>query len=263
MSDRAAGRPLALVTGASTGIGFAFAERLAIDGYDIALVARDRRRLAEVAFSLPGTPQVLPADLAQPDQLRGVVDFVETSAVPVSLLVNNAGAARFGPFVEHDAELLDRMITLNVTAPLRLTRAALPRMLGEGRGGVITMSSLASRYPHRDNATYVAGKAFLDTWSRALESELQDWPITVTCVRPGWVRTGFHAASGQPVDDVPQHVWLAPREVVDRALAAHARGQALVAIPKEPPLARRATWRAKTWARRHAPDRVRRALQRR
>ena len=253
-----AGNPLALVTGASSGIGAAFASSLARSGHDVFLVGRNADRLEVNAREFPGKSRIMLADLAQRDGLRIVEEFLRGYDRPVSLLVNNAGVAWYGPFVDHDRELLERTVDVNVTAAMLLTRAALPRMLDAGRGGIINVSSLASRYPQRNIATYVATKAFIDSWTKSLRIELRGSGVSVTCVRPGWVRTNFHAASGEEVERVSAREWLSPSDVADRALIAHSRDEAFLCVPKEPSLARRAKWRAMGWAGAHAPTSIRR-----
>ena len=238
--------------------GAAFAISLAGSGHDVVLVGRNADRLEVTARELPGESRIVLADLAQRDGLRIVEEFLRDNEVPVSLLVNNAGVAWYGPFVDHDEELLGMTVDVNVTAAVLLTRAALPRMLGAGRGGIINVSSLASTYPQRNIATYVATKAFIDSWTKSLRIELRGSGVSVTCVRPGWVRTNFHSASGEDVKGVSEREWLSPSDVANRTLIAHSRDEAFLCVPKEPSIARRAKWRAMGWAGAHAPASVRR-----
>lgn len=237
MSDTAVKR--ALVTGASSGIGAAFARLLSERGYEVVLVGRDPGHLGSVAADLPGPSHVLVADLTHEHGLAAVEMVLRDSAAPVDLLVNNAAAGTYGPFAAHDPDLLTSTVALNVTAVIRLSQAVLTSMLPRRSGGVITMSSLAGASPQRDMATYSATKAFIDSWTASVHQELRGSGVTLTCVRPGWVRSEFHSRAGQAVDHVMDSDWLSPKEVATRALDAHARGRASVAIlPELPPLRR-------------------------
>ncbi len=219
---------VAAVTGASSGIGAAFARALSARGYRVLLVGRDRARLDAVAARLPGPSDVLAADLTSDDGLRRVEDVLR--AEPVDLLVNNAAAGRHGPFVEQDPAALGDTVALNATALVRLSRTALNPMVARRSGGVITLSSLAGTSPQPGMATYCATKAFVDSWSSSVHDELRGTGVTLTCVRPGWVRTDFHSRSGQDVDHVAEADWLDPDDVAARALDAHDRGRATVVI---------------------------------
>src|SRR5207237_2426969 len=139
-------RPIALVTGASSGIGMAFARRLAAEGHDLVLVARSEPQLKTLADELHtahgGHADVLPADLTDADSLATVEARLADTTAPVDLLVNNAGYGTFGPFAELPVEKEDGLVRLNVLALLRLTRAALPPMLARGRGSIVNVSSV-------------------------------------------------------------------------------------------------------------------------
>jgi uncharacterized protein len=197
-------------------------------------VGRDQERLDAVAAALPGPSEVVVADLAGEDGLRAVEALLR--AEPVDLLVNNAAAGTYGPFVEQDPAALSATVALNAAAVVRLSRAALEPMLGRRAGGVITMSSLAGSAPQPGMATYSATKAFVDSWTASVRDELRGTGVTLTCVRPGWVRTGFHARSGQAVGHLEEGDWLDPGDVAARALDAHARGRAsVVVLPRVSP----------------------------
>ncbi len=225
----------ALVTGASSGVGAALARQLAARGYEVVLVGRDRGRLDAVAAGLPCPPRVVVADLADEQGLRAVEAVLR--AGPVDLLVNSAAVGVHGPFAEHDPTALAATVAVNVTATVRLSRVALEGMSARGRGGVISVSSLAGSAPQPGMATYSATKAFVDSWMSSVGAELRGSGITLTCARPGWVRTAFHTRSGQPVDHVAEADWLAPDTVAERILAAHDRGRASVVIlPDVPPV---------------------------
>jgi uncharacterized protein len=221
----------ALVTGASSGIGAAFAITLSERGYRVVLVGRDKARLDKVAAKLTGPSELLDVDLTSDEGLASVEAALE--ADPVELLVNNAASGTFGRFVDHDAEGLRETVALNSTAVVRLSRAALPSMLARRHGGVIVMSSLAGASPQPGMATYAATKAFLDSWASSVCEELRGTGVVLTCARPGWVRTDFHANSGQAVDEVADAEWLGPDDVAARVLDAHVRGRASVVILPE------------------------------
>jgi len=210
----------ALITGASSGIGAAFARALAARGHHVVLVARDEGRLRQVAAGLTTGAEVLVADLSDRAQLARVEARLSDSRRPVDLLVNNAGAGAYGGVQDRDIELLTAEIELDVLAVVRLTRAVLPGLLARHRGGVLNVSSTASTGVAPSLATYAASKAFIDSWSRSLAEGLRGTGITVTCVRPGYTHTEFHHRAGQDVDRVPGVYWLEPEQVVREALAA-------------------------------------------
>jgi uncharacterized protein len=223
-------RPVALVTGASAGIGTVFAQRLAAGGYDLVLVARDRERLEKLAAELPTDAEVLVADLTVADDLGRVEARCADTAKPVDLLVNNAGFGTAGTFTELDIDTEDREIRLNVVALVRLTHAALGAMVARGRGGVINVSSLASYQPGPYNATYAATKAFVTSFGHAVHEEVKGKGVTVTTVCPGFTRTEFQERAGLRSDGGPNFLWQGPEPVVDAALKAHRR-RAAVSIP--------------------------------
>jgi short-subunit dehydrogenase len=223
-------RPIALVTGASTGIGKEFAQRLANDGYDLVLVARDRERLEKLAAELPTDAEVLAADLTDRDDLARVEARCRDEAKPLDLVVNNAGLGTVGAFVELDVEGEDGEIRLNVLALVRLTHAALRGMVERGRGGVINVSSLASYQPGPFNATYAATKAFVTSFSQAVHEEVRAKGVTVTVVCPGFTRTEFQERAGLRDEGGPAFLWQGPEPVVEAALRDHRRRSA-VSIP--------------------------------
>lgn len=246
-------RHRALVTGASSGIGAAFARALAQQGYEVVLVGRDRERLAAVAAGLAGPARVVVADLTREPDLAAVEAVAADPDAPVDLLVNNAAAGWHGPFVEHDPDLLGATVALNVTAAVRLARAALPGMLARGRGGLINVSSVAGSSPAPRMAVYAATKAFVDSWSATLVQETRGTAVTVTCVRPGYVRSAFHDRSGEDLDHLPDTEWIPADTVAARALDAHARGRASVVVLPDLPVRERALRQGRGWLLRHAP----------
>jgi hypothetical protein len=215
---------VALVTGASAGIGAAFARRLATDGYDVVAVARDAARLEALAKELPTRTEVLPADLTVPDELARVEARVRKG---VDLLVNNAGFGTTGRFVELPVDGEEREIRLNVLAVVRLTHAALEAMLARGAGGIINVSSVAGFQPAPTNATYTATKAFVTTFTESVYEELRGTGIRVLALCPGFTRTEFQQRAGYDARQVPGPLWMRADEVVDEALAALRRGKAI------------------------------------
>jgi short-subunit dehydrogenase len=225
----------ALVTGASSGIGAAFARALAARGHPVILVGRDEGRLRAVARELPTAAEVLVADLADREDLQRVEGRLADPARPVEMLVNNAAAGTYGAVVDTDPEVLTRDIDLDVLAVVRLTRAVLPGLLTRGRGGVLNLSSTASTGVAPSMAAYVASKAFVDSWSKNLAEGVRGTGVTVTCVRPGYTRTDFHRRAGEQVDEVPSDWWMEPADVVRAALAAFDAGEVTVVAEASPP----------------------------
>jgi short-subunit dehydrogenase len=229
----ATGRPLALVTGASSGIGEAFARRLARDAHDLVLVARNQAALEALASELRreggAAVEVLVADLASGAGLRRVEERVRAGP-PLDLLVNNAGFGSAGPFAEREIEREEEQIRLNAIALTRLTHAALGAMLPRGSGAVINVSSLAGMGPYPFTATYGATKAFVNSLTEALAEELRGSGIRLQVLCPGFTRTRFQERAGVDPDTVPRFAWMTPEAVVDASLAALARGE-LVCVP--------------------------------
>lgn len=194
-------RNVALVTGASSGIGAALAERLAHDGNDLVIVARRRERLEALARRLESETgarvEVLVADLTDPQQLLSVEDRLGTDP-SVDLLVNNAGFGGYGPFAELEPDFADTLIGVHVRAPMRLTRAALPGMVTRGHGAIVNIASLlALSGPLRirmsgGRATYAGAKSFLLTFTQALAQELEFTGVHAMVCLPGMVETEFH-----------------------------------------------------------------------
>jgi short-subunit dehydrogenase len=226
-------RPRALITGASSGIGAAYAERLARDGYEVVLVARRRGRLEELAERLRREwhthAEALEADLTDSGALAQVEGRVAGDE-SVSLLINNAGFGGYRPFVQVDPEVVDGLIDIHVRAVARLTRAALPGMVRRGAGGVINVASLLAfsgsippnPLPHR--AVYAGAKAFMVTFTQALAGELSGSGVRVQVCLPGLVATEFHTVQGM---DFTQRPRMTADVVVAASLAAFARGEVM------------------------------------
>ncbi len=193
-------RPLAVVTGASSGIGCALADRLAGRGYDLLLVARREARLREVAASLQAvhgtacTPYV--ADLARHDDRARLVAAVLAHRAHLEVLVNNAGFGIHGWFHESELARELELLEVNCAAAVHLTRGLLPAMLERGRGFVLNVSSVAGFAPGPLMALYYASKAFVTSFSEALWEEYRGTGISVTALCPGPVDTGFQGVAG-------------------------------------------------------------------
>jgi short-subunit dehydrogenase len=223
----------ALVTGASSGIGDAIARRLAAEGTDLVVVARDRKRLEALAEELTAGQgvevEVLRADLAKRAGVASVVERLRDESAPVDLLVNNAGFGTYGKFVELDPDEEAREIEVNCQALVRLCHAAAPGMVERRSGTIVNVSSLASRAAAPNNAVYAATKAFVSHFSEALHEELRGTGVTVTVVEPGFTRTEFQDRAGLSQDaGMPDFVWQTADEVADATLAGARKGQALV-----------------------------------
>jgi short-subunit dehydrogenase len=221
-------KPVALITGASAGIGEEFARQLAERGNDLVLVARDRARLDALAKSLNdefgAQCEVLAADLTDSEQLG----TVEARAHSVDVLVNNAGFGTFGRFDELDLDTEVREINLNVVALVRLTHAAAGPMVERGEGGILNVSSLASYQPGPLNATYSATKAFVTSFTEAVHEELNGTGVAVTALCPGFTHTEFQERANVPASELPSFMWQNAPEVAKTGLDGLARNRAIV-----------------------------------
>jgi short-subunit dehydrogenase len=223
-----ADRPIALVTGASSGIGAALARRLAERGHDLVVVARDVTRLEKLAADLPGVDvEILGADLQQPEQLANVEERLAATDRPVDKLINNAGYGTAGKFAELDIEREVGMIDLNITALVRLTHAAAGAMVERGRGGILNVGSVGSFQPSPYNAAYSATKAFVLSFSEAIHEEVKPHGVHVTCVCPGFTITEFQERAGIDEGNVPGLLKQDAETVARTALKALDRNKAV------------------------------------
>jgi uncharacterized protein len=223
-------RPVALVTGASGGIGRAFALALAGRGHDLVLVARDTARLEavakEAADASGATAEVLTADLSDSVALASVEARLQGTGRPVDLLVNNAAFGTFGNFAELPVERETQEIQLNVVALMRLTHAGVTGMVARGRGGVINVASIGGMQPTPGYATYGGTKAFVISFTEAIHEELKGTGVKCMVLSPGFTRTEFQDNAGVDPTEVPDFMWQDAPTVVDYALKAYDRGRA-------------------------------------
>lgn len=219
----------ALVTGASSGIGEAFARALAAGGVDLVIVARRTGLLEALGRELQErfgvTVEPLTADLADPEQLAVVEDRLRDDERPVDLLVNNAGLGTAGEFWQLPLEGEAQQVLVNVLAVTRLTHAALGGMVGRGHGGIVNVASVAGFLALPGYATYAGSKAFVARFTEAVAEECRGSGVHVTCLAPGFVRTGFGGLNGVNHLPVPGLAWLSPEKVAAAALAAVRDGQ--------------------------------------
>lgn len=226
----------ALITGASSGIGAVYADRLARRGLDLILVARSHGPLQALADRIAAQTgrrvEVLVADLTQkPDLLR--VEQVLQSDPAITLLVNNAGFSLASPVSESDPDRLEEMIQLNVIALTRLARAAAPAFAGRGAGTIINIASIVALAPRLLNGVYGGSKAFVLNFTEALQHELGAKGVRVQAVLPGATHTGFWETSGLPIRHLPQEIVMPAEQMVDAALAGLDQGE-LITVPALP-----------------------------
>lgn len=226
-------RPVALITGASSGLGAEFARALGPRGYDLLLVARRRKRLeimaAEAAVKHGVTAEILVADLSDAADLQRVVERARAIS-DIRILVNAAGFGLHGAFSEVDVEREMDMVRLHVEACVQLTHAVLPAMLKAQRGSVINVASLGAYVPLPGFATYGATKAYMVSFSRSLAIELEGTGVRIQALCPGFTRTEFQNQQGADLSLVPKFMWMAPDQVVASSLQALDKGQ-VVCVP--------------------------------
>lgn len=229
----------ALITGASSGIGAVYADRLARSGHDLILVARRADRLRTLAQALTDrtgrSVETIAADLTQPSDLAKVETVLRTDA-SITVLVNNAGVGATAPLLQSDITDMERMIALNVSVLTRLAHAAAPGFVARGEGTIINIASIVALAPELLNGVYGGSKAFVLAFSQSLQHELGDKGVRVQAVLPGATATDFWDVAGMPVAHLPTEIVMSAQAMVDAALAGLAQGE-LVTIPSLPDLA--------------------------
>jgi len=223
----------ALITGASTGIGAVYADRLARRGYDLVLVARNKEKLNALAKRLTTSTgrsiEVVRADLTQSDDLRRVEKILREDA-SITLLVNNAGVGAIKRLLDTDVNDVESLIELNITALTRLTYAVAPGFVARGTGTIINISSVVGIAPEMLNGVYGASKAFVTAFTQSLQHELSDKGLRIQAVLPAATATDFWAIAGKPVEQLPKHIVMTADDLVDAALAGLDQGET-VTIP--------------------------------
>ena len=226
----------ALITGASSGIGAIYADRLARRSYDLILVARNGDRLHALAAGLSDATgravETIVADLTNATDLARVETALRTDA-SITMLVNNAGVGATGPLLVSDVDKMSDMITLNVGALTRLTYAVVPGFVARGTGTIVNIASIVAIAPEMLNGVYGGSKAFVLALSRSLHHELAEKGVRVQAVLPGATTTEFWDIAGVPLGNVPAAILMSADDMVDAALAGLDLGE-LVTIPSLP-----------------------------
>jgi short-subunit dehydrogenase len=219
---------VALVTGASAGIGAVYADRLARRGYDLILTARRTDRLQALSDRLAAETgqkiEVVAADLANRADLKRVEDILRNDA-SITLLVNNAGVAAVTPLVKSNVDEMSNMISVNVDALMRLTYAAAPKFVERGAGAIINISSVTALGPERLNGVYGASKAFVLAFSQSLKHELADKGVRIQVVLPGATATDIWPNAGVPIANLPKDIVMSTEDMVDASLAGLDQGE--------------------------------------
>jgi len=232
---------IALITGASTGIGAIYADRLARRGYDLILVARNQDKLAQVAQRIKGETgravEVLAADLNDKRDIVRVEETLKNNA-GITMLVNNAGVGSHKPLLESDVDAMEDMIDLNVTALTRLTYAVAAGFVARGSGTIINIASIVGIAPEILNGVYGGSKAYVIAFSHSLQHELADKGVRIQAVLPGATATPFWDVAGMPSSNLPPEILMTTEDLVDAALAGFDQGE-LVTIP---PLPEKGEW---------------------
>ena len=230
-------RPRALITGASAGIGAAFALRLARDGHDLVLVGQRRDRLEAVAAEAAqcgAQSQIIVADLATREGVDAMLEAITPQSSPgtreLSVAILNAGVTHAAAVGETDPAEAGRIVELLATGVMHTAERIVPQMIAAGRGQVVIISSIAAFTPMRKSAIYAASKSFVTAYARSLQLEVRSKGVTVLAVCPGYVRTELHerAGLGHLSTTVPGFLWLEPGAVVDESMRAAARGRAVL-----------------------------------
>lgn len=227
---------IALITGASSGIGAIYADRLARDGYDLILVARNGAKLQHLAEQLSQATgrsiETIAADLTQPADLDRVESVLKTNP-DITMLVNNAGVGSTAPLLQSDIAGMEQMIMLNVNVLTRLAYAAAPGFVARSAGTIINIASIVAIAPELLNGVYGGSKAFVLAFSQSLQHELADKGVRVQVVLPGATATDFWTIAGMPVEHLPGSIVMNAEDMVDAALSG-LRQDELVTIPSLP-----------------------------
>jgi uncharacterized protein len=229
----------AVITGASSGIGAVYAERLAQRGYDLILVSRDRVKLesgaTHIANSTGRSVRVLPTDLTECYDITCIEELLRSDS-SITMLVNNAGFGSTASVLEADADRMQTLINLNVTALTRLTYAVVPQFVQRGHGTIINISSIVAIAPELLNGVYGGSKAFVLAFTQSLHHELQAKGVRVQAVLPPGTRTQFFSVAGTPIETMTEerrNRLMSPEDLVDAALAGLDQGE-LVTLPSLP-----------------------------
>ena len=228
----------ALITGASTGIGAVYADRLAKRSYDLILVARSEEKLSEVAARLKATGrsiETMAADLTKKEDVQRMAERLSTDST-ITALVNNAGIGSAGRLLDANIDDLESMIYLNVTALTRLALAALPGFVARKNGLIINIASVVALAPDLLNGTYSGTKAYVVNITQALKNELEGTGVTVQAVLPGATATPFWEKSGRPIEMLPSEIVMTAEDMVDASLAGLDQHE-LITIPALPDIA--------------------------
>jgi short-subunit dehydrogenase len=208
----------ALITGATAGIGAAYAKLLAKEGFDLVLVARDLPRLKGVAKELSKLYKIkaetIKADLTKPAQLAKVEKRLANNSKPIEVLINNAGFGLKDSFLVSNLAREQELLDVLVTAPMRLSHAVLPGMIKRNSGSIVNVSSVASFIA---GGTYSAAKSYLTVFSEYLHTELRDTNIKVSALCPGFTRTEFHARGKMKMSGLPNYMWTTVDQVVAKS----------------------------------------------
>jgi short-subunit dehydrogenase len=233
----------ALITGASTGIGAVYADRLARRGHDLILVARDAARMNTLAARLRAdigrAIEVVPADLTNPADVAKVQDRLASDAA-ITVLVNNAGMSLNGGLLDNGPDALQRIIALNITAPTLLASAAGKAFVQRGAGAIINIASVLALAPEMFDGVYSGSKAYVLNLSLSLAQQVKDKGVRVQAVLPGATRTEIWERSGKDIDAFPQEMVMEAGDLVDAALVGFDKGETVTI----PPLADEGQWTA-------------------
>lgn len=218
----------ALITGASSGIGALYADRLARQGYDLILVARNAEKLEQAAKVIREATgrkvETLPADLVKTSDLR-LIEARLANDRSIALLVNNAGVGSTARSLDADVDTMSAMVSLNVEALMRLTYAVVPAFVARGRGKIVNIASIVAVAPEVLNGVYGGTKAFVLAFSQNLRSDLEGTGVEIQVVLPGATATDFWDIAGTPVEHLPGEIVMRADQLVDAALTGLARGE--------------------------------------